>query len=64
MVLRITIQQWVRDKMSSENVMEMRPKWSFWPDFLKFIVLQTLNRQVNIYTIYICDTRSAQILQK
>ena len=30
----------------------------------KFIVLRTLNRQAKIYTIYICDTESAQILQK
>ena len=27
----------------------------------KFILLQRLNRQVKIYTIYICDTYSAQI---
>ena len=30
----------------------------------KFIVVETLNRQVKIYTIYICDTQSTQILQK
>ena len=30
----------------------------------EFIVLQTLNRQVKLYTIYICDTQSGQILQK
>ena len=30
----------------------------------KFIVVQTLNRQVKIHTIYILDTQSAQILQK
>ena len=30
----------------------------------KFIVLRALNRQPKIYAIYICDTQSAQILQK
>ena len=33
------------------------PDWT-WHD--KFILLWTLNRQVKIYTIYICDTQSAQ----
>ena len=34
---------------------------NIWYD--KFVVLWTLNKQEKIYTIYICDTQSAQILQ-
>ena len=52
----------MRDTLLRDTSSIIGPDQTYlWCD--KFIVLQTLNRQVKIYTIYICDTQSAQILQ-